>query len=253
MSEVWKLFRFRTINRFLWRELEFSELYCARLDQLNDPLDCKVNWKSAIDVALEQPLNSRRRNTVLEIRDAFSDRSPQIEAGICCFTVNLDNPLMWSHYANSHSGVCLYYEIPSQYVLDRYPESSPFFFVGVSQVYYGDSSFSDWLINGDLEMPRKAEPIENAVSRLFCSKSSHWAHEEEARLVFNSPGQLQLKPDFLKEITFGVMTPEIDKKLVAKTVLRNNDKVVFQARTSQTNEIGLEYLPWPKADFELNG
>lgn len=249
MSDTWTLFRFRAINQFLWQELEFSELYFASPEQLNDPFDCRVNWKSAIRNALQQNICPQRREDLELILKEFTHKDPHLEAGICCFTVNLDNPLMWSHYANSHSGVCLYYEIPSDFFVDQFPTGNDPYFVGVSPVSYGDRNFTDWLVSGDLGDPVAGEAVESAVARIFSTKSSHWAHEMEARLVMSRPGPIQIDPRFLKQITFGFKATERDKNLVAKTALRNHENMEFyEAQESSKSEIGLEYIERWKAD-----
>ena len=244
MSETWTLFRFRAINQFLWQELEFSELYFASPEQLNDPFDCRVNWKSAIRNALQQDICTRRRQVLELMLKEFTNKDPHLDAGICCFTANLDNPLMWSHYANSHSGVCLYYEIPSDFFSDQFPTGNDPYFVGVSPVSYGEHNFTDWLVSGDLGDPVAGEAVESAVARIFSTKSSHWAHEMEARLVMNRPGPIQIDPSFLKQITFGLKTTERNKILVASTASRSCDSVEYYAAIEARNsELGLEYAP----------
>ena len=101
MSDSWRLFRYRPISQYLWQELELSELYCAPPQQLNDPFDCRVDWKSALERALKAQLSDHRRERLLHMQSAFTRVSPYLEGGICCFSIKVDDHLMWSHYADS--------------------------------------------------------------------------------------------------------------------------------------------------------
>jgi len=36
-------------------------------------------------------------------------------AGVMCFSSTWKNPVMWSHYADQHRGICLGFEVPDVY------------------------------------------------------------------------------------------------------------------------------------------
>lgn len=181
------------------------------------------------------------------MRSAFSDKDPRLDVGICCFSVFAGHRLMWSHYADAHSGVCLMYEIPADYFSRRYPKpssgsQSAFYLVGASQVFYGDNAFFDWLVSGDLNQPLSGNPIENAVSRIFTSKAMAWDYEEEFRIVTSRPGGLAFESAFLKQMTFGLAVSERSKRLLTGIAKRNNRNIAISSLVrSATSDFGLEF------------
>ena len=115
MSETWSLFRYRSINGFLWQELELAEFYCSLPTQLNDPFDCGVDWARSIERALGSSLDQKRRQSIELIHTGFLQGAPSYRGvGICCFSVKADDHLMWAHYAASHRGVCLEFSVENE-------------------------------------------------------------------------------------------------------------------------------------------
>lgn len=246
VTELWTLFRFRPIDDWFWRGFERSEFYCNAPQNLNDPFDCRVEWKPALQRSLALASLTPGRRRILEaMLKAFDERDPRLNAGVCCFSATLDNALMWSHYSGSHKGVCLMYRIPSTYFNNKYPPTSDgkgFFFVGGSQVFYGDSVFSDWLAAGDLFKPLPDAPIENAVSRIFTSKAKAWEHEEEWRMVTSEPGPLHFEPEFLAQVCFGLGTSAADRACITSIAKRHNPEVVLtEAVRSAKADFVIEY------------
>ena len=245
-QESWELFRFRSVDKWLRKELTDCELYHSAPEDFNDPFDCRVDADNAIVRALQEELAPDRRATVEAFQAAFRVKPPrELDVGVCCYSVNADNPLMWSHYANSHRGVCLRYRIPATYFMERYPPSAEQpFFVGCERVYYGDDRYKDWLVSDDLTYPRP-EAIENAVSRIFVTKGQCWSHEEEVRTVVSkSKWAMEFEPHFLTEVIFGLKTTDADKLEVAKLALRNNPDVSFsQAKVHADKDFGMDFVP----------
>lgn len=242
-TEIWKVFRYRDISLpHVVAEIWNSELHCGAPEKLNDPFDCQVDWRASFSRVLQsQDLNSERKSTLADIARQFIDRNPPKRVGICCFTVNANNHLMWSHYARNHEGACLLYEIPADYLPTKYPpEEGPFFFVGGSPVSYNDNEYSDWLRGGDLLSPID-DPAENAVAKMFTSKSRAWSHEEEWRIVMSEEGFIKLEPHHLTQITFGLQTPERTRKLIAEIALTKNPNTIIGSVTKSS-----------KLDFGLN-
>ena len=50
----------------------------------------------------------------LSVLERFQDRCMPVEnskSGVTCFSEERDNIIMWSHYANSHKGICLGFDL----------------------------------------------------------------------------------------------------------------------------------------------
>ena len=111
------LFKFRSINKYLIDTLVKGTIYCARPIRLNDPLDCQVDIKKAAEHAISLLSGKKKQNLVKlsKPNGLFDNIQKSIKnVGICSFSLVLEEPLLWSHYANEHKGLCLTYEIPFQ-------------------------------------------------------------------------------------------------------------------------------------------
>lgn len=121
-----------------------SRLYFARPDTLNDPFDCQVDIVKSLKNAISQSTGSEREtlNRLLssnELRKEFEKVQEDLKnAGVYSSSslsnqnlASIDNSLMWSHYADNHTGVCLVYAIPKSFI-----EDSANNFYGIVRVNY---------------------------------------------------------------------------------------------------------------------
>ena len=77
MTETWKLFRYRAINSYFWESFEKSEFYCASPERLNDPFDCRLNWRASLLRAVCEPgLTEERLNKLEDMACAFHKHDP---------------------------------------------------------------------------------------------------------------------------------------------------------------------------------
>ncbi len=104
-----------TINNLINNQLGFN-----RIENFNDPFD--TNPKLDIDKndiisanisdELKKTCLSLPKSQVIDIafegirKPSFTDKY-----GVTCFSKTNDNILMWSHYANSHKGICLGFDL----------------------------------------------------------------------------------------------------------------------------------------------
>lgn len=103
------------------------------------------------------------------------------KARISCFSKRNDSMLMWSHYADSHRGVCIQFE-----------ENRHFF----KDVVYSDercdldllSAVSRVLAFGFMNTPidMRDSKFADAILRPFFHKSKDWSYEEEVRCVLSN-------------------------------------------------------------------
>ena len=78
-------------------DLKHCRLKVATLDDLNDPFELR-------GVRLGDPSDRR----------CFSRwrKSKVAKIGLLCFSKSWRNPVLWSHYANEHKGICLGFDVP---------------------------------------------------------------------------------------------------------------------------------------------
>lgn len=126
-------FKYRAINKHFIDSLVKGTLYFSLPEKLNDPFDCKIDIKRAIATGMES-INeeySEQLNTLEGADNPFRNLPGIIKkVGICSFSLDLENALLWSHYADGHKGACVLYEFPKSFLDEG--ES----FVGVANVTY---------------------------------------------------------------------------------------------------------------------
>jgi hypothetical protein len=85
------------INNLALRRLKVS-----RFSKLNDPFEL-----------LAADLFDHRDESALEKMKAQLDKT----SAIICFSENWQNPLMWAHYADSHRGIALGFDIKDEFLI----------------------------------------------------------------------------------------------------------------------------------------
>jgi hypothetical protein len=154
-----------------------------------------------------------------ELRKAY-------DQGVLCLSSRFNSPLMWSHYADQHRGICIEFDV------SKLPPGS------VRPVQYGDSrelpasAIQSWLRNDDTQARQE---IERAC--LF-TKSTEWRYEDEYRLLGRVGVQFSAVP--FKSITFG-MRCEGALEYVVIAALRRAD-----------SDLNFFRIPSPGARFELS-
>jgi hypothetical protein len=126
--------------KFGLKALREQRLKISEVRYLNDPFEL-------LPFDISDPMI---RKGVLTIRNEMGSGY-----GLLCFSRNWHNPVLWAHYAESHRGLCLGFEVPHD---DQHA------------VAY-------------VERPIKLERLDRdfANSMLF-TKYEHWRYEEEIRM-----------------------------------------------------------------------
>ena len=132
---------------------------------------------------------------------------------IMCFTKNFKNILMWSHYANNHTGVCIGYDYSCSFFHNKYSCS------------YSDNVGEIRRIEYTNDRPKFIVPSDlvNDTSEWF-KKSKDWKYDKEYRVLLSTddaiynygsdPAMLFFKihPKYIKRVILGCRMEEKYKK-----------------------------------------
>ena len=224
---VSEVFKYSPINKNLIDSLIKGYIYCADLEKLNDPLDCRVDLKAAIARAITKAEGKAKRN--LERLLASNDFLESIQrkvagVGICSFSLHLLKPMMWSHYADEHRGLCSLYRFPETFI--NYDQNK---IIGASTLIYGDNILTESLVKtaDELSEIETWKIFKAIVVPLFTAKGQDWGVEDEVRIIREFPGPLEFDRKYLGQICFGMATPERDKELIRNIVERCGYDVSF--------------------------
>ena len=120
----------------------------SRFADLNDPFELL-----AVDLK-----DRRHRKAFQETKEALNGTK-----GLICLSKTWENPLLWGHYAEKHTGIALGFEVADELVAEviyaKSPEVIP--------------------IDKNTDLPRLTKAL---VDRLLRTKFHDWKYEDEMRL-----------------------------------------------------------------------
>lgn len=226
------LYKYRDWNNSNHKKLlENRELYFASIDQFNDPFDGTIPFRyDAKELTEDNIFEKYRQITKREypnwteeqihkhcfdyqqrghfhdekfLEDFEADTSEQTNNnyGIVCLCKEKNNFLLWSHYANSHTGFCigfnkllLYEDTEAQFAHMNYQENLP----------------TLNLFDNPFEVSRK----------LIGTKSKIWEYENEYRLTKISSARkvVFLRKETIVEIILGYKMSQQEKFKLLKFI-----------------------------------
>jgi hypothetical protein len=220
------LFRYRPISDHLLQDLIDSSLYFSTPPNLNDPFDCQVDIRECLSKAISETEGEPKKylETLAKLPKFSSSLQRALtEVGICSFSLTVDNPLLWAHYAANHTGVCLAYRIPEAFFAAEVNE-----IIGVAPTEYGASPLREWLKG---TAPALGSPASRTMGtemckKLFTVKGDCWSYEKEIRAIRAQPGALKIPREFLAQVCFGLRTSAEDIAVV-QGCLEKDTKVAY--------------------------
>lgn len=249
-----KLYKYRAFDTNTLRILTQNQIYFSSPESFNDPFDCKPridfedrNTEIATSVLLKF-LNQRNRKaitmrTLREMRYSsgspdenektptqeqqdktfFEHISSAIEKnllydinqkGVFCLAEKWDCPLMWSHYADEHRGICIEFNISENEKNDVYPVD----YESLRTVQITD--LEAW----KLYKSKTAE--KRVLKNSFYTKSQNWSYEKEWRVIRETFGAQQ-SPFRISGIYFGLRCDHAVKCSIVKLLKDAEEPIEF--------------------------
>ena len=220
-----------------------NELYFARPSSFNDPFDCRPSFSMEAPKArlrkyyegvysrqapsmsravrraesksiARDPLRSPSHPDNLRDFKATYHASVTEKIGLLCLSEVPDDLLMWSHYADSHRGVCLVFDW-----------QAPFFAEAQAVTYQKRRPCINPILQSRDEM------LDNAL----LTKSDHWRYEKEWRVFQYKQGfgKYSFPPSTLVGIILGAQISEANRAMVHGWLVgRGSPIAVFQTALS---------------------
>lgn len=189
------------------------------------------NEKRALEKAIKNREPFKYKLLTNEIYKSFEEVIKNIKTilKVACFSERKDSILMWSHYANNHTGFCIEYDFSKWELNDR-----------IQQVKYTKHrhKMSEADFTGTISLSDLWKIIDNEV--LY--KSDEWEYEKEWRISFPWPKESKTfkykngqQPIYeLKEYITGIylgLCVEDDYKRKVCEHFKNTDIKIFQMTT----------------------
>jgi len=244
-------YKYRAFNSRYSEEL-FSKnsIYFAGSKDLNDPFELSPFFKPPKDVHeriafadymlikhfphLKRKERIRQRGQfVKELLDKDFLRDTmkityEDTIGIYSSTKIKDNLLMWSYYAEAHSGFCVGYD------LDSLPGNV---FKAPHPVDYSDTypviTTNEW-------MSEVEEVLIEGFKKIALVKSNSWLHEQEIRFIRNLSeggiGPYLLKTGTMKEVILGAKISDDNRELILNWISKYQAHVkIFNAKLHESS------------------
>ncbi len=253
-----KLYKYQPYNTQTLDNLKDRRIWFSKPASFNDPFDGQMGynieqvtdeeWKDLTEVFRRKwpkgsadfdrnHLINGKPNDVLKAKvlDGYKlARHIKIdevkEHGVACFSEQVDNILMWAHYAEGHRGFCLEFDttfppfVMAQHV--SYSKSYPE--INIADVILNRKKFG--------ELP------------LLTTKSKHWCYEKEWRCL-HQDGNIAFGIDVaaLTGIYFGCEMPYVHKEIIF-LILKGSPTKAYEMQRSETEfkltSVYTEYTPY---------
>lgn len=224
-------YKYRKWKKKQKRILTHNEIYFASIDQFNDPFDCRIPirldklsrnerlnwvfemakrelpdkdedalWKAAKEV-VESP-EHKGENLLKKIRKS-QNKFIEKNVGVFSMTTDCQNIIMWSHYADSHSGFCVGLSVLKLLDFCKNKQKKTGCKFDRMQVDY---AYKYPFIDANLLRTGKA------LTQVLATKSKFWKYEREYRLLIHDVTRWPIKlPDGI--ITCVILGCESDDEL----------------------------------------
>ncbi|MBT0654323.1 DUF2971 domain-containing protein [Geomobilimonas luticola] len=228
-----------------------SVLYFSSPSEFNDPFDCKVYYRNRLSVEhlkeyyfslLRQKfphLNREQCKTkvaqdtkritpeefIAKVTEGMQTSANEL--GILSLSATSTNILLWSHYAASHTGICLKFLAES---------TTPFFGLAQQVNYKEDYPEVDLL----------AHSPDDQVQSFLLTKAIDWAYEEEWRIIGHNKGSGPkfFPEEFLLEVIFGARMKQEDKEEVLSWLSKRNKPVQVSQASLSPGSFSLKIEPY---------
>jgi hypothetical protein len=211
-----KLYKYMPVDVPRLSSIKMNFLHCSSPSNFNDPYDSLMGydmeeilnneftggWERFVQLIMNKETDLKAKENALKIINSEEDvlnryntlRSNNIY--VSCFSAVNDSMLMWSHYADSHKGICVEYDLSK--------EGMRFVRSWIYPVLYSDkvvlrreyqnsaSSMFDQCVGKIPNVDRELYVL-YVLPSLF--KYYMWAYEEEWRFIVNKP--INSKEDYV--------------------------------------------------------
>jgi hypothetical protein len=174
----------------------------------------RPEWNNAKRRHESQRLFKNPKALVESIQEVTEDLRQNI--GICCFSEDNSNTLMWSHYADHHKGVCLGFI----FKVAIGNETMAMAAVGYADSFRAVNFFSE---------------RDYVIINWTFTKSHVWSYEKEVRIINDSKGFIPFEKSALKELYFGLRTSESERTKILEA-LNSSGYAVNRLSTMEINK-----------------
>jgi hypothetical protein len=182
MRIIMRLYKYYGNISYVEELIEHNTLYFSSVNEFNDPYE---------EIAVCRKSDDMKWRAILNIKQT---------ASICCFSSTPFNYLMWSHYADKHTGFCIGFDIPG---INFNANDYPIINVNGNDIYFLKIVYSPFqkIYNG--ELPSSFYGPE--YLEWFSHKYSYWKYEKEIRAIIKAKNSIKIgiEKKWISKLFFG--------------------------------------------------
>lgn len=271
-----KLYKYRSFDVNSLRLLSKGEIYYANPRSFNDPLDCDPSVQAdtgrvSIERLYLRILDEKHgKETALKMMRSERDNSrqygdyrtdPEVEEfykrGLCSEIKRLvdaemeslgvlslaerwDSPLMWSHYADKHRGLCIEYDMNDH----QCAHIKPVDYRRARSIKI--TELMQWKLH------RSAKAEQSVLDTYFFAKSSQWGYEKEWRDIQRTNG-FKSAPFYISSVYFGLRCDDAVRTSIVKLFASSNLSIAFYNLYALEDNFRLKRRPADTDQIEACG
>ena len=164
--------------------------------------------------------------------------------GVCSLTTKNDNLVMWSHYADSHKGVCLGFNVRSLVNKSYFYLNKEIILLCYSVDYYGEYPNLEFRFILDKHNTTISLIDFKEMVKPLLSKSNHWQYEEEYRILSLNMNNYSIEydPSELISLYLGYRMETEQKEEIVKLMKNKFPRTVIYQSIIKDREFGLEFV-----------
>jgi hypothetical protein len=216
------LYKYRAYSAYALEMLINRELYFARPDQLNDPYDCRLNIRDSLGAAIAragQIQNRALRERLQRLRgidDVYEKMDHDLSIlGVFSLSRTPTHVLLWSHYAQNHTGFCAGFRFSDALTTHHGPHG----IIGATDIGYSTSNpFIEFFeeVASSSTAPEWDDVWQTLLAVGMAAKADTWRYEEEVRILRRESGLVPFSAVELNEIVFGLNMPTRSRDTVRR-------------------------------------
>lgn len=214
------VYKYRDVNETSFKKsldsIQKNYFWSANIEGLNDPFETIIGTDKFLkQTSIIRRIFNRNKQNLEELHSAYENLiSHNKKIGIFSLSKTFLDELLWAHYADSHKGFCIEYDL--DILLEEFKTEKVFSF----SVHYNQKPPQI----GIEDVFKKNDEL---ILKMFSHKSKRWEYESEHRIITNLSGKQTYNPNALKSIYFGLRTSDEHKSRIF-SILKDRNINYFQ-------------------------
>ena len=233
-------YSFKRCDKYLFQSLINDELNLSSPSKFNDPFDCPIRVLLQNDEEISSLLRYTYDSCLKVACFIRNKKLPYMKEDVYIndeYKINDDKEeflksVMWSHYADSHKGICIKYKFTHS--IPQIDDRNITVFSYLKDVRYSDDDMSKYSEHDSINM-----------HDAFFLKGQQWEYENELRYIYfdinGKNGFQQIKiPNTIEAIYFGLACSVTDINTIIN-IMKNKKLIVKDHEGNVTEEKPIKF------------